>query len=308
MDCQRCGGEIVRRRTGPEGYICERCYQREYLRRRAAARKCPAGGSRRRRRSGRRRPRSRSRVRFDRACGAQRDRTKTASRLAPVAARCPPGRVAARPEGAWTACCCSLPPAQPAWSDRLAPAAAGRWNWSIRLPTAACVAAVISMGGQPSAACVGSAGPSSLARRKAGPCAAPVTTGTSPDGSRAPAAAGAGRSTPGPTTAERSATPATASLRSPATAAGSLARLSPGRAGGSCAPAVTAIPDDRVEDAAESAGSPFGRTRTIQTSVRLATGQLWPCASAAARRALRVACSRVSPSVCAASPFRASMR
>jgi hypothetical protein len=39
VDCQRCGGEIVRRRTGPEGYICERCYQREYLRRRAAARR-----------------------------------------------------------------------------------------------------------------------------------------------------------------------------------------------------------------------------------------------------------------------------
>ena len=39
MACQRCGGEIVRRRTGPEGYICERCYQRDYLRRRAAARR-----------------------------------------------------------------------------------------------------------------------------------------------------------------------------------------------------------------------------------------------------------------------------
>lgn len=39
MICGRCGGEIVRRRNGPEGAICERCYQRAYLRRRAEARR-----------------------------------------------------------------------------------------------------------------------------------------------------------------------------------------------------------------------------------------------------------------------------
>jgi hypothetical protein len=38
MDCQRCGSEIVRRRRGPEGWICDRCYQLDYRRRRAVAR------------------------------------------------------------------------------------------------------------------------------------------------------------------------------------------------------------------------------------------------------------------------------
>lgn len=38
MDCQRCGGVIVRRRTGPEGPICERCYSRAYHRRKIEAR------------------------------------------------------------------------------------------------------------------------------------------------------------------------------------------------------------------------------------------------------------------------------
>ena len=38
MDCQRCGGPIVRRRTGPEGSICERCYSRAYHRRKIEAR------------------------------------------------------------------------------------------------------------------------------------------------------------------------------------------------------------------------------------------------------------------------------
>ena len=39
MDCQRCGREIVRRRSGPEGSICERCYKHDYIARRAVARR-----------------------------------------------------------------------------------------------------------------------------------------------------------------------------------------------------------------------------------------------------------------------------